>query len=309
MKLKVLTVGNTEAGSKDLPSQFDEEVRSDIIKRSVLAVQSHKRQNYGASPEAGKRPSVRLSKRRHDYRGSYGHGISRVPRKITSRSGTRLNWVGAFAPGTVGGRRAHPPKAEKIWGHKINKKERRKSIRSAIAATVVKQLTENRGHKVPKNYPFIIENKIQDVKKTKEIQKILEKLGLKEELERSDRFLRAGRGRTRGRKYKTKSGPLIVVSNPCALFHSALNIQGVDVVNVQNLNAEVLAPGTMPGRLTLWTEGSIERLAKEKLFTNEYVAPKKEEQKKEIPVVKKEVAKKPVKKEEPKVTKKKPTKK
>ena len=41
-----------------------------------------------------------------------------------SRSGTRLNFTGAFAPGTVGGRRAHPPKAEKNWQEKVNKKDK-----------------------------------------------------------------------------------------------------------------------------------------------------------------------------------------
>ena len=49
-----------------------------------------------------------------------------------------MNWVGAFAPGTVGGRRAHPPKSEKIWSKKINKKENAKAIRSAISATLLK---------------------------------------------------------------------------------------------------------------------------------------------------------------------------
>ena len=84
-----------------------------LIKRAVLTLQNNKRQRYGANPEAGKKVSAALSKRRRKYRGSYGHGISRVPRKILSRRGTSMNWQGAFAPGTVGGRRAHPPKAEK----------------------------------------------------------------------------------------------------------------------------------------------------------------------------------------------------
>ena len=38
-----------------------------------------------------------------------------------------MNWVGAFAPGTVGGRKAHAPNAEKIFDKKINKKENRKA--------------------------------------------------------------------------------------------------------------------------------------------------------------------------------------
>ncbi|MCQ8904714.1 MAG: 50S ribosomal protein L4, partial [Methanothermobacter sp.] len=34
----------------------------------------------------------------------------------------------------------------------------------------------------------------------------------------------------------------------------------VDVVTVENLNAELLAPGTHPGRLTVFTRSAIEKL-------------------------------------------------
>ncbi|MEK6868731.1 MAG: 50S ribosomal protein L4, partial [Nanoarchaeota archaeon] len=105
MKLNVLDTSKNKTGEINLPVQFDEEVRPDLISRAVLALQSSKRQAYGAMPEAGKRASSTLSKRRRRYRGSYGHGISRTPRKILSRRGTRMYWVGAFAPNTRGGRR------------------------------------------------------------------------------------------------------------------------------------------------------------------------------------------------------------
>ncbi|MFC2135964.1 50S ribosomal protein L4, partial [Bacteroidota bacterium] len=107
MKLKILNTNKTETKTTDLPIQFYEPVRKDLIQKVFLAIQANKKQPYGADPEAGKRASAELSRRRRKYRGSYGMGISRVPRKIMSRRGTRMNWVGAFAPGTVGGRRAH----------------------------------------------------------------------------------------------------------------------------------------------------------------------------------------------------------
>ena len=128
MKIKIVDQEKKETGSKDLPKQFSEPIRKDLIKRAVAVLQANRRQRYGAKPEAGKRPSASLSKRRRKYRGSYGLGISRVPRKILSRRGTRFNWVAAFIPGAVGGRRAHPPKASKLWEQKINKKENRKAI-------------------------------------------------------------------------------------------------------------------------------------------------------------------------------------
>lgn len=267
MKLAVLNVAKTELSKKEVPAQFAEEIRPDIIKRAVEKLQAERRQPYGAMPGAGQRASAKISRRRHNYKGSYGHGISRVPRKILSHRGTQFNWAGAVAPGTVGGRRAHPPKAEKIWSIKINKKENRKAIRSAMAATLVKELVEKRGHKVPDNYPFVVESKFEDLDKTKEVRNALEKLGLKAELTRSSkRKIRPGKGKLRGRKYKTKKGPLLVVSKNCNVMRAARNILGIDIVEVNKLNAELLAPGNDIGRLTIFTESSIDRLQKEKLF-------------------------------------------
>ena len=262
-----MSADKKEAGKKKLPKQFEEPVRADLIKKAVEAVQANRRQPYGAYPEAGKRPSAKISRRRHDYRGAYGYGISRVPRKIMSRRGTRMNWTGAFAPGTVGGRRAHPPKAEKQWGKKINKKERRKSIRSAIAATLSPELAKARGHMVPEGYPFLVESRIEETGKAKDAKKAMLGLGLKDELARaSKRTVRAGRGKSRGRKYQTRKGPLFVVSGECNLLKSCRSIPGVDVVGVKKINAELLAPGAHIGRLTFFTEKAVDLMEKENLF-------------------------------------------
>ena len=266
-KLKIISTKKEEAGEKELPAQFKEAVRTDLIKRAVLTLQSNARQKYGSKPEAGKRHSAELSRRRRKYRGSYGHGISRVTRKIMSRSGMRLNWVGAVSPGTRGGRRAHPPKSTKILDKKINKKENRKAIRCALSATIQKELIIKRGHKAPENYPFILSNDFEKIEKTKQLKKILETIGLKQELQRaSKKTIRAGKGKMRGRKYIRKKGPLIVVSQECKLSKSARNIPGIDIVNVNALNAELLAPGAVPGRLTLFTEEALNKLEKDKLF-------------------------------------------
>lgn len=269
MKVTIYDATKKEIGKKELPEQFNEDIRPDLIKRAVLVIRNNKRQNYGAKKEAGKRASVRVSKRRKDYRGCYGAGISRMPRKILSGRGMRLNWQGAFAPGTVGGRRAHPPKAEKILTKNINKKERRKAIRSAMSATVLTELVKKRGHNVPDDYPFIIESKIESAIKTKEIIDILKKLGLSKELERVvKRKIRSGKGKMRGRKYVSKKGLLIIVSKECKLVDASKNIPGINTAEVKTLNAEVLAPGADPGRLVLWTDKAIEVLEKERLFLN-----------------------------------------
>jgi large subunit ribosomal protein L4e len=267
MKATVFDINGQKKSEIDLPKQFNERIREDLIKRAVISLQCKRRTPYGADPEAGKRPSVLISKRRRKYRGSYGHGISRTPRKILSRNGTRFFWVGAFAPNTVGGRRAHPPKAEKNQKEKINDKERKKAIRSAISATTVKDMIKSRGHVVPETVPIIIEDKFESLEKAREVKKVLESLKLNKELDRClVKKVRAGKGKLRNRKYKTKTGPLIVVSKKCKLQAAGKNIPGVNIVNVTSLNAEHLAPGAQAGRLAIWSQGAIEKLKQDKLF-------------------------------------------
>ena len=261
MKLKIINIKAEVVGEKVLPAQFNEKIRPDLIKRAVIALRSHKRQPYGASPEAGKRASAYVSKRRRDYKTTYGIGQSRTPRKVMSRRGTRFNWVGAFAPQTVGGRRAHPPKAEKIWFLKINKKEKRKAIRSAMATSMSKDYLKN----VPKDFPFVIDNEIESIKKTKDVKNFLIKAGFKEMLDRKNK-VRAGKGKMRGRKFRKKKGPLFIVSDKCDLEKSAKNLAGVDVVKVKNISCEMLAPGINVCRPALYTVKSIDMLEKEKLF-------------------------------------------
>lgn len=266
MKIAVQTLAGTELRKIELPQQFDEEIRADLIQRAVHALQANARQKYGSDPRAGKKASINVSRRRRDYRGSYGKGISRVPRKVHSVRGSQINWTGAFAPGMVGGRRSHPPKAEKNWEQKLNKKENRKAIRSALAASMNKDMVASRGHKIPDNYPFAIEEKAEKIEKAKELLDILKKLGLGAELSRASvSTIRSGRGKMRGRKLKKKKGPLLVVSEKCGLIKNQ-NLPGIDVVAVSSLNANLLAPGGMPGRLTIFTDKALSSLEKKKLF-------------------------------------------
>ena len=234
-----------------LPEIFYEEIRPDIIKRAVIASQTHRIQPKATDVMAGKRTTA--------FSWGPGYGRARVPR---IRTGTRV----AFAPMTVGGRQAHPPRIEKKIKEKINKKERRLAIRSAIAATASKELVQKRGHKIEKapELPIIVEDTFQTLKKTSDVKKALEKLGMLDDITRAKtkKTIRAGKGKMRGRKYRKAKGPLIVIAKNDGIVSSARNLPGVDIVVVKNLNAELLAPGTHPGRLTLWTESAIEELKK-----------------------------------------------
>ncbi|HIQ51185.1 MAG TPA: 50S ribosomal protein L4 [Nautiliaceae bacterium] len=264
MKVKVYDLNGNAIKEIELPQQFNEEIRKDLIRRAFLAIMSHKRVPYGPNPLSGFDVAW-TSKRRRDYRSSYGRGISRIPRKILVKRGNQFHWVGAVVPNAVGGRRAHPPKVDKIYYEKINKKERRKAIRSAIAATMLEYFVKKRGHK---GKSFVLVGEVENLKKTKEFVELLKKLGLEEELKRLEyKKIRAGKGKMRNRKYKRKVGPLVVISEKDAsLAKAASNIPGVDVVTVENLNVELLAPGGQAGRLTLWSEKAIEKLREKNLF-------------------------------------------
>jgi len=82
--------------------------------------------------------------------------------------------------------------------------------------------------------------------------------------------IRAGKGKMRGRRYKEPKSALVVVSRKDApVIKAVRNMAGVDVIYVDNLSVLHLAPGGAPGRLTLWTQGAIERLGREGLFMGE----------------------------------------
>ena len=242
MKLKILNTKNSENGTVTFP--ISEPFRADLIKRSIESLHSRQRQPYGADTRAGLKHSTNVSRRRRKYRGSYGKGISRVPRKVLSSSGSQFYWKGAEAPGTVGGRRAHPAKASKKWARKINKKENRKAINSAMCAALDKEVVQSRGHIIPKNYPFAIDKDFEKISKTKDLRAALETIGFADDLKRAD----------------NGAISVLIVSSSEELKKAAKNLSGVDVRATNQLNAHDLAPGTHPGRATLFTTSSIEEL-------------------------------------------------
>ncbi len=161
-----------------------------------------------------------------------------------------------------GGRKAHPPKVEKDYSEKINKKERLKAINSAIAATGNVELTKQRGHRFDAELPIVAVDEFQDVQTTKDVVGFMETINVFEDVMRAKngKHIRAGGGKRRGRKYKRPKSLLIVVGQDNGIVRAARNLPGVDVVMVNRLNAELLAPGTHAGRLAIWTESAIQAL-------------------------------------------------
>ena len=245
MKAQVRTLTGEIAHEIDLPEIFREEYRPDLIKRAVLALQSTRFQPHGTNPYAGMRTSA-------ESWGS-GRGVAQVPR---IKNGNRV----ARVPQATGGRAAHPPKVEKILVKEINRKEKRKAFRSAVAASTYPDLVRGRGHLFAGDLPLVFEDRFEEITRTGDVIAALTALGVYGDVERAkgSRKVRAGRGTMRGRRYKQRKSVLIVTGGEP--LRAARNLAGVDAVAVDQLNTELLAPGTQAGRLTVWTESAIRRL-------------------------------------------------
>jgi len=232
-----------------LPAVFKTPLRPDVIRRAVVALQSNRFQPQGRDPMAGERTTAESL--------GVGRGISRVSR---IRGGQRA----ALISMAVGGRAAHPPRAEKRIQKKIPKREMKLALRSAVAATGSKETVMSRGHMIDDvpDFPLVVTDEIQGLKRVREVRDALFHLGVLPDVYRvkESRRIRAGKGKMRGRKMKQAVGPLLVISKDEGVIKAARNVPGVDVVPLESLNVELLAPGTHPGRLTVWTASAMGRL-------------------------------------------------
>ena len=247
-KVNIYGIDGTSKEQIDLPDIFNTPYRPDIIRKAFNSLRSNKRQPYGPDPLAGtKHATASVGK---------GRGMSRVPRLT---QGQRA----ALAPCVVGGRRAHPPKSERNWKEKINKKEKALAKNSAIAATANKEIITKRGHKYNDKItlPIIIDDKFEKITKTKDVITALDKLGVYDDILRAanGKHIRAGKGKARARKYK-KPKSILIVSTNVEIQRSSKNLSGVDVIKPEEINIEHLAPGGEPGRLTIFTKSALKEI-------------------------------------------------
>jgi large subunit ribosomal protein L4e len=246
--VRAVTLTGSQGPSVTLPLAFSVPVRPDLIRRAVVAAQSHRIQPHGTTPTAGLRHSVEWSGK--------GKGVARTPRLMDSMRG-------AQAPNTVGGRPAHPPRVETLWRKKINVKERKSAFAAALAATGDLKIVRARGHHFAEDthLPVIVEDPIEAVDSSKTASEFLERLGLLEDVDRAREgtHIRAGRGKRRGRLRREPSSLLVVTSAPGKAL-GFRNLAGVDVVPIGRLGTEDLAPGGDPGRLTIFSHAAITAL-------------------------------------------------
>lgn len=260
----MVTLYSTDGKSKGtvkLPDIFKSPYRPDLIQRAVISLQAGRRAPYGPTPSSGMKTSADYFGRRRDtYRMTINRGMSRLPREKTGGGG--LGKV-RRVPQAVGGRRAHPPKPEKDYTKKINKKEYNTAFNSAIAACTQRNLVEARGHIIPEksDLPIIVDDELHKITKTQDLLKVFEALGLSQEIERTrERTATSGKARLRGRGHKQKKGILVVVSEDAGIRKAGSNIPGVDVETTTSINVEDLAPGTHAGRLTIWSKSAVENI-------------------------------------------------
>ncbi len=255
IKVNVYSVDGGKKGKINLPKAFDTEIRTDLIRNAVTAARANRRQPYGPGPRAGFRHSVE--------QWGKGRGVARVQRVKGERRG-------AQSPGTVGGRKAHPPKVEKNWSKKMNAKEKHLARMSALSATRHKEMVQARGHRFDEDLtlPVIMEEAFERLPEdteegyTKAMIEIFEEVGVYDDVIRTEngRHQRAGRGKMRGRRFRTPRSVLVVVDDIDGMRPFFRNLPGVEVVTPEQLNTERLAPGGDAGRLTMISMQALERM-------------------------------------------------
>jgi len=132
-----------------------------------------------------------------------------------------------------------PLKTWRRWHRKVNLKQKRHAVASALAASAVTPLVIARGHRVMDvpELPLVVDT--LNIETTKTLLASLRRLGVGEELKRTrdSRKVRQGSGKMRNSRYVLRKGPLIIYGDENNLIkRTARNLPGVETCNVHRLN-------------------------------------------------------------------------
>jgi large subunit ribosomal protein L4e len=248
VKVNLYSKSGEKKGEIELPAVFSFNPRVDLVRKAFNAISLSLRQPYGSSPSAGMR--------RVGHNAGPGHGTARIPR--TSGSSTAV-----LLANFVKGKSAHSPRTDKVLFKGINKKERKIAKFSSIALTSSKDAVKARGHRIPEEItlPVVVEDGIESIRKTKDAVEFLESIGLYDDVQRAKdgTKVRAGRGKMRGRRYRTPKS-LLIVGNNYDNLRAFKSLPGVDIATYSSMSIRKLAPGGVGGRLTIFTESSLKML-------------------------------------------------
>lgn len=237
-----------------LPAVFRAPIRPDVVSFVHDQLSKNRRHPFAVSEKAGMQTSAE----------SWGTGraVARIPR--VRGGGTHRSGQGAFGNMCRGGRMFAPTKTWRRWHRKVNIKQRRYAIVSAIAASGVPGLVMAKGHKIEETpeVPLVLSDKVEEIKRTKEAVRILKKTNAWKDIEKvyATKRFRAGKGKLRNRRRIMKRGPLVIYDKDNGITRAFRNIPGVTLLNVARLNLLKIAPGGHLGRFCIWTESAFKRL-------------------------------------------------
>ena len=257
MKTTAYSISGSKEGEVELPLVFSTPFRSDLIHKAFTNLNSHKFQPQGRHPTAG----MDVVARSNDP--PTGQHQARIA-KMKGGGGGRQGQAGGVAS-VRGGRQAHPPIVDKVIHKKINKKENKLALCSAIAATASKRLVESRGHKVDRieSFPIVVSDEIESISKASELSKVLESLKLMEDVKRLEaRKPRTGKSSLRGRRKKIGKSVLFVTKDSSKITNACGSFSGVEARSIKDLSVLDLAPGSDPIRLTVYSKSAINEMNK-----------------------------------------------
>jgi len=256
MKATLYDSSGKKKSDIEIPALFSTPIREDLVVKSFESEKHMDLSPYASYEEAGKRHSASgtISHKRHEWKGHYGKGIARLPRKTMWRRGTQFYWVGAEVANTRGGRRAHPPKGAHAF-RKINRKERMHALNIGFASTFNKELVKKRYSTLDSHITASVIESLPS--KTKDVVSTFKSIfGNAISLVMKNKVVRPGKGKARGRKYKSNSGVLIVTADSENNKYSGFDVKSVKQVRVSDLYPL--------GRLTLYTKKAIEQMEAKK---------------------------------------------
>jgi len=237
-----------------LPAVFKAPIRPDIVNHAHTNMRKNSRQPYAVKRIAGHQTSAE----------SWGTGraVARIPR--VRGGGTHRSGQGAFGNMCRGGRMFAPTKIWRRWHSRTNITQKRYALCSALAASAVPALVMSKGHMImgTPEVPLVVNDKVQDFKKTKEAVYFLKRFKAWEDIKKvyKSRRMRAGKGKMRNRRFVRRLGPLIIYDQDNGISRAFRNIPGVTLMKVSALNLLRLAPGGHVGRFCIWTESAFRKL-------------------------------------------------
>jgi len=249
--VKILKIDGSNQNTINLPTVFKTPYRPEVIQKVYNNLNSYSFQKQGRYPAAGQMVSAESR--------NTGLGIARLAR--AKGEGFPRAGQAAGVAGVRHGRLTHPPVSWKNIYKKVNKKEKLLALCSAIAATANADLIRKRGHRLSNNIqlPIIISNEIESIAKSKDLKKILIKLGLEDDLKRTYvRRIKSVHKNDTNRR--SALSVLIIVSNDENVGRLNNSLPGIAVKTVKSVSVLDLAPGSKPARLTIFSESAIKEL-------------------------------------------------